>query len=119
MFLCNVISQSCYSNQLLINKAYVSYGFLHLKRLWSVSVDFQIFCEFFSSTVSLKDGVVGDNVMRPVSRVLQVSVRSVTAKVLKIMNPDFKYLLCVQFVCKNIMMVPPIIVFLYNRDFFL
>ena len=37
-----------YSDQLLINKASVSYGSPYLKSLWSCSVDFLIFCEFFS-----------------------------------------------------------------------
>ena len=52
----------------------------------------------FSSPVSLQYGVVGDNVMRPASSILRhaSSVRSVTAKVLKIMSPDFMQNICAQ-----------------------
>ena len=40
--------KSRYSDQLLINTACVFYGSPHLKRIWSRSVHFLIFCEFFN-----------------------------------------------------------------------
>ena len=45
------VKTHCY-DQLLINTACVSNGSPHLKRLWSSSVDFQIFCEFFNLTLT-------------------------------------------------------------------
>ena len=50
--ICDAISQTCYSDELLISTECASYGSPHLKRLWSRSVDFQIFCEFSNFSIN-------------------------------------------------------------------
>ena len=60
-------------------------------------------------------------VLRPASSVLLSSVRSITAKVLKIMSPDFMQIFVMCAVCaQKVMVAPPVILdFLWPQKQFL